>query len=443
MVDITPVESSPTIQPEIHIDQPKELIRVGKEFTQVQEDDTPVIIVNPAHGNEPYILGTAIARQVSEELARKGLKKARILVPLMYGERQKQILLEENQDDPSDILLDEEYGRILSNIFFSKGDYESHLRQLNAHYDEVDRALKQRFAIDTERIDARSIATGEPTTISSRNIIATVDTEPRVLVTAPKRYFACPILLSELLREAQQVGEVGFNETDIKRVIERMMRLESSYSQVFVPKINPLSFKHADNLSEQPKTIEGRDRVYTPAMKSELTPTEGEVDKPGIYVMFSGTESDTEQNKKLIEAAKEAGLTVYTPDWIRGKDKIPGTVRVSPEVMSDKNILAIFGRSGWGTGWQAQNLAKPWLVTPYQKGDDPQIYFNNKTVEALKMGRVLKGGRISPEELTHFIQELSPGLQTLNEKIREEFGTLNGLQYVVKHIVDDLTEKGK
>ncbi len=435
MADLAPKELLPTTQPEVGIQNSREFVQVGKEYTQIQEDDTPVIVVNPAHGNEPYILGTAIAREVSEQLTKKGMKKAKIVVPLMYGERQRRILLEEHKDDPNLIYFDEEYGKILSNILFSSGNYADHLKQLTKHYDEVDRLLKQRFAVDASQINARSLATGEITPLSPKNIIATVDTSASVLVTAPKRYFAFPVLLSEILREAQKEGGMGFNETDMKKVISRMMELESAYAQVFIPKINSLSFKYADNLSEQPDIIDGRQRRYTPAMKAELTPTEGQVDKAGIYVMFSGTGETKEQNEGLVKAAKDAGIEVYTPPWEEVKD----SVKAPPEVLSDKNILAVFGRSGWGTGWQVQNLAKPWLVTPYKEGDDPEIYFNNKTIEALKMGRVLKGRRITPAELTNFIQEISPGIQTLNTKLREEFGTLNGIRYVAEHIANDLT----
>ena len=72
-------------------------IEVVRDYTQTLEPNTPVILVNPAHGNEPYILGTAIARGVSNRLAKEGLGRARIVVPLMYGERQKRILLEEKK----------------------------------------------------------------------------------------------------------------------------------------------------------------------------------------------------------------------------------------------------------------------------------------------------------------------------------------------------------
>ena len=58
-------------------------IDVVRDYTVSQ--DSPVILVNPSHGNEPFIMGTAFAQGVSQKLAEKGLPRAKIVVPLMYG----------------------------------------------------------------------------------------------------------------------------------------------------------------------------------------------------------------------------------------------------------------------------------------------------------------------------------------------------------------------
>ncbi len=39
----------------------KSMIEVIRDYTQVQDENSPIILVNPAHENEPYVLGTAIA----------------------------------------------------------------------------------------------------------------------------------------------------------------------------------------------------------------------------------------------------------------------------------------------------------------------------------------------------------------------------------------------
>jgi len=115
-----------------------------------------------------------------------------------------------------------------------------------------------------------------------------------------------------------------------------------------------------------------------------------------------------------------------------------GTEKMPPSVMADSNIIAIMGRGGWGTGWQAMQLEKPWLVAPYQEGDDPEVYFNNKTIEALKLGKVIGSKGITGDELRRSAQEISPGLHSLNETIRQRFGTTNGIDYIADHIFEDL-----
>lgn len=412
------------------------IIQIGKDYSQLTNPDSPVIIVNPAHGNEPYILGTNIAKEVSETLEKEGIKKAKIVVPLMYGQRQKEILLEQNMDHPELIYFDEEYGKILKNIMFSNGNFQDHLNQLDLHYDEIDKLLKQRFAPNSTSIDVQNLGTGETDSFSPQNIIASIDTGSRVMVTAPNRYFAFPILLSELLQETAKTDSLGFSENQLKNTINRMIKLESQYSQVFIPKINSLSYLHSKDIDLQPTSVNDRERIYSPAMKKEEDVSDNNIEK-GIYVMFSGTGSTKNQNVELINSAKKAGLTVYTNPW----ENVEGAQKVSPKILSDKNIMAIFGRSGWGTGWQAQNLAKPWFVSPYQPGDDPEIFFNNKTIEAFDMGKVLRDGNISSDDMLKFIQEISPGLNALNLKIKKEFGTLDGVKYVADFIAKDILSK--
>jgi hypothetical protein len=298
--------------------------------------------------------------------------------------------------------------------------------------------IKQRFGANANSFDARSISTNESISFSPKNIVATIDTAARVTVEAPQRYFAFPLLLSELLRETQK-ADLGFSEADMQAVINRMLKVESTYSQVFIPKINPLSFQYVDDLSAQPTIIDGRSRVYTPAMKNDYAKTSGKVKEPGIYVMFSGTGSNIEASKALVEAATEAGLRVYTPPWV----EVKGSTSVSPDVLSDENIVAVMGRGGWGTGWQVQNLALPWLVTPYEAGDDPEIYFNNKTIEAMKMGKVLTGTDMTSGKLTAIINSLSVGTQALNKRIQDEFGTLNGIDFIANAIAADFLTKRK
>jgi hypothetical protein len=407
-----------------------------KESQTDGKDGRPILVLNPGHGNEPYILATAIGREVSKKFVASGMEQPILVTPLLYGDRQKRILLEENPNDAELIHYDERCGEIIGNIMFGAGDFKTHLAQVNTHYDEVEKMLNNRFRADAEDFAVRSLATNEEVTLSPKNIIGVIEAGNRVGIKVPHRYFAFPELLTRVLHESMQHPELGFSESDMKQLAARMMKIEAAYSQVFVPWVSTFSYQHAGNLDEQPESIDGRSRIYTPPMKADIPVTHGEVD-PGVYIMFSGTGSAVDANTALIKAAHEAGIKAYSPPW----ESIEGTEKMPPSIMADENIQAIWGRSGWGTGWQVLQLTRPWLVAPYQQSDDPEIYFNNKTIEALKLGKVIDSEGISSRELTQLAQELSPGLSSLKEATRRKFGTTDGIDYIADHIFRDLMQK--
>lgn len=407
-----------------------------KESSVAHTEGKPILVLNPGHGNEPYILTTAIGREVSKKFALAGMEQPILVVPLLYGDRQRQILLEENPNDSSLLYFDEQFGKILKDIMFGTGDFNQHLTQVNTHYDEVEKMLDNRFHVGAQDFTVRSVATQEIAELSPKNIIGVIEAANRVPIKVPHRYFAFPEVLSRVLHESMQHPELGFSESDMRKLAARMIKVEASYSQVFVPWVSTFSYKDASNLDSQPQSIEGRSRIYTPAMKADIPKTEGGVDS-GVYIMFSGTGSAVDANRSLIDAAHESGIKVFTPPWVT----IEGTEKMPPSFMADKNILAIMGRSGWGTGWQAMQLEKPWLVAPYHSGDDPEIYFNNKTIEALKLGRIVDSEGITGSELRRLTQEISPGLQGLNDAIRQRFRTTNGIDYIADHIFQDLVKR--
>ncbi len=397
----------------------------------------PILILNPAYGNEPYILATAIGREVSKKFSGSGLEQPILVLPLLYGERQNNILLEENPNDAGLIYYDEQYGEILQSIKFGSGNFSDHLNRVNRHYDEVDNLLNSRYRVDASNFSARSLATRERIDMSPKNIIGTIDVGARVSLKTPHRYFAFPMLLSELLQRTEKHPELGFSESDMRKLTYRMLQTEAAYSQVYIPWINTFSYDYSDDLNKQPETVAGRSRVYTPAMKQKTESVSEELTKSGVIVMFSGTGSALEANKALIQAAHNAGIEAYSPPWIDidGAEKLPLNI-----VFADKKMLAVLGRSGWGTGWQAFNLGLPWLVTEYQHGDDPEIYFNNKTIEALKLGKVI-GPSITSEELTRLLKTISPGLLSLRESVEKRFGTLDGIDFIANHLFKDYLHK--
>lgn len=404
-----------------------------KERPGAHTEGRPVLFLNPGHGNEPYILATAIGREVSKKFRGAGMEQPLLVTPLLYGDRQKRILLEENPNDADLIHYDEQAGEILQQIMFGAGDFKTHLTQVNTHYDEVDRMLNQRYGVSGDSVTTRALVGDQEVQISPKNIIGAIDVGNRVSLRTPHRYFAFPEILSRVLNESMRHPELGFSESDMKKLANRMMKVEAAYSEIFIPWVSTFSYQHAGDLEQQPDVINGRSRMYTPAMKANIERTEGEVN-PGVYIMFSGTGSAVDANKALVQAAHDAGVKAYSPPW----ETIEGTQKMPPTVMADRNMMAVWGRSGWGTGWQAMQLELPWLVAPYQQADDPEIFFNNMTIEALRLGKMIGAEGISSKELQGVAQKISPGLHSLNSAIKNKFGTTDGIDYMAENIFADL-----
>lgn len=228
-------------------------ILAAKENHLDRPEDRPILILNPGHGNEPYILASAIGREVSKKFVSAGREQPILVMPLLYGDRQRSILLEENPNDVSLLYYDTELGNILKDIVFSAGDFRQHLTQVNNHYDEVENMLKDRFNKDAQEITVQSVATQENIELSPKNIIGVIETGNRVGIKIPHRYFAFPELLSRVLNESMQHPELGFNESDMKKLANRMMKVEAEYSQVFVPSLQRVSQSGLKKLILQPE----------------------------------------------------------------------------------------------------------------------------------------------------------------------------------------------
>lgn len=121
--------------------------------------------------------------------------------------------------------------------------------------------LNNRYRFDAQAITARSVATQESTELSPRNIIGVIETGNRVSIKVPHRYFAFPEVLSRVLHESMQHPELGFSDSDMKRLAERMLKVEAAYSQVFIPWVSTFSYQHASPLDSQPQSIDGRSRI--------------------------------------------------------------------------------------------------------------------------------------------------------------------------------------
>ena len=102
-----------------------------------------------AHGNGPYSRAIDLALAVGKKLGR-GYNTSQIIVPLVYGDRQKRIMKEDFghiiDQDPDLFLLDPFYGDVLNQILFPAKDYQTYLENLLKNYSALEEKLRNHLA---------------------------------------------------------------------------------------------------------------------------------------------------------------------------------------------------------------------------------------------------------------------------------------------------------
>ena len=88
------------------------------------------IVTNFAYGTGPYLRTTELALAFNDELEKLGQERMSIIVPLVYGEKQKNIMREEFGEllNSGEIIFDAKLGAILKSVFYEKSSYESALK---------------------------------------------------------------------------------------------------------------------------------------------------------------------------------------------------------------------------------------------------------------------------------------------------------------------------
>jgi hypothetical protein len=86
------------------------------------------IVTNIAYGTGPYLRITELAMAINEGLSNRGNDRARIVLPLIYGQTQKRVLEEEFGGGagglPDALLLDETLGDLCRRTFYGEEPFE-------------------------------------------------------------------------------------------------------------------------------------------------------------------------------------------------------------------------------------------------------------------------------------------------------------------------------
>lgn len=373
------------------------------------------MIANPAHGNEPYRGAVDVGLSVNNLLQKLGLNTVPIVVPNIYGARQERILHEEFPGQEGNILLDDEAGELYKRLLFQGGRYDEHLTILSTQHSEIQDRMQEHFA---RHFRARNLATGEIMELNGRQTAFDINYGSRLLVS-DNSYFAFPVLLSELLEETGESG-LPFDHEQLAHVQRIAYDMERKYRQTFLPFIH--TFSYQDDYSEDGKTV-------TPPLKHAQN-SSVDVPQESLYVMASGTESQTET---VLKDARDLGLTIYQNPFLQTE---LGTAAL-PDVVYHPNIVAVYGRMGWGTGWLCQQAGKPFIVPPYEFPDDPEIFFNIQTIQKKRLGVVYEG----QTDIVEQALALTGDIERINQEISRRFGTQDGIEFAAQRIVQNLHQR--
>ena len=352
------------------------------------------IATNFAYGTGPYLMTTKLAVAFNDDLEKSGKSRMGIIVPWVYGEKQRAIMDEEFPDfeKKGEIILDAKLGEILKKVFYENTDYATYLKQWTGNFKTASREAN---AYLTERY--------------GKNIEVELNRSPRLLYGVAPAYSTTFGYLSRVFKEAAiapaNIDKVLLKKAeDISTCVEREQRITA----VAYPGI----FSAGD---------------YEPTYRNEfLVPPISPMPESDTRQMEKGffiTKSGIPGLERLYKEAEQFGLKVYTNE------------DYSPAIITNPAILMHFARSGWASVWFSMLAEKPLVVPQYDSADDLEISFNNAVIEKLGIGVVYRGEPLA--DVLNKLEKAKEACHSLKKEILDKWGTLDGTAFSAALFVKD------
>ncbi|MFA6410506.1 MAG: hypothetical protein WCW26_02950 [Candidatus Buchananbacteria bacterium] len=377
------------------------------------------IITNFAYGYGPFLRTTELAIAVSDLLSKKIGEKIGVIVPWVYGQKQKDIMQEQFADliktRTDFLLLDKNLGKQLDSVFYGQKSYSQALAYLVKNGNEVRKNVWQYFddGLSTENF------LGQKVEIKKNDILLEINRNCRIDFNFEYSYQASFAYASEILIQAQKDNISLIDKEIIKPAIAWFAQIEKKQQINFIAE--PATFFYLGASRKKLYQTEQR----TPPNLTLPKRLEAKIEK-GIYVTVTGIPG----LDRLFAEAKKIGLKIYTnqPNIIAGSEKI------SPQILGNKNILLHFARSGWGSIWLSQFTNTPFIALVYEKNDDPEIYYNNLCLEKTGLGKIYSGQPLA--ELLKFKDQYETKVSEINQYLLDQYKTLDGISYTAQKIAN-------
>lgn len=380
------------------------------------------VVTNIAYGTGPYIRITELCIAFNNELERRGKERLPFIVPWVYGSRQKEVMLKEfashEKAYPNEILLDATLGKLLGSFFYANSTYEEALNQWVETESQVTDAIRKHFsgAFVVEALSGKQISVG------GKDIVLEINRSPRILYGIAPAYSTSFGYVSDILE-----GAMGKDRRAIDANPELLAKGAALASSV--------EARQALSAMAYPGTFSW-ENSYTDRFGATLVPPITDLPKihtepmeEGLYATITGIPG----LERLYREAKDLGLKLYSNDT----DAVLGSEKALPHVISNPAIKLQFARSGWGSVWHSMLCGTPIVVPEFDPKDDPEIYFNNRAVEALGIGTVYRGQPLS--EILSQSESVRAAQKTMREEIANRWGTVNGNEVCARHFADHYT----
>lgn len=375
------------------------------------------LVTNFAYGTGPYLRTTELAIAFNNELQKRGQERIPAIVPLVYGDKQKRIMLEEFAARADEILLDAELGRILKQVFYTgEKKYEETLAAWIASAERVSREAHDHLSGSFE---VESLH-GEKRVVDGKSIVLELNRSPRIRYDVAPSYSTTFGYIAEILEKAQKAGRkvIDVDPELLARGVALADSIEGGQE------INCMAYPATFSWSKE----------YAPRYAGEvLVPPITDLPRPhtdamdeGLFVTITGIEG----LERLYAEARALGLKLYSND----PDAVTGAEKALPHVIPNPAIKLQFARAGWGSIWLSMFCGTPLVVPSYDPTDDPEIYFNNLAVEGLGIGMVYTGQPLA--EILARSDAVRVASAAACADITRRWGTLNGNEVCAKLFAD-------
>ena len=378
------------------------------------------LVTNFAYGTGPYLRTTDLAIAFNNEFLKRTGERFGIIVPLVYGEKQRRIMLEEFASHesryPGEIVLDQTLGTLLESVFYGEVSYEASLQGWIENADKIGHEVKKHLSSSF----IGETLMGEKREIEGSRIELELNRAPRIKYNIAPSYFTSFAHIGDILGEVmhEPVDRIALDRELCRKGRDIAGKIESGHEMYCLSYPGTFTYEESYKPREQ--------EIIVPPI-GPLTRINNDPLDQGIFVTVTGIPG----LERLYEEAKALGIRLYSND----PEAVPGSIKASPHVIPNKNILFQFARSGWSSVWLSMIAGTPLVVPDFDPYDDPEIYFNNKAVESLAIGIVYRGQPL--KVLLEKAAQIKENQKALCRKIIKRWGTLDGTSYCAELFAKD------